>query len=173
MRRYEDGDREPVAALDVGTKIETFADVRLDAGTFSWREAPLAEPAVKHHDLSHYLAEGSAAWDHAVVATLEGQICGFAACAYSSWNRRLVLLHMYVAAHARGRGVGRSLLDAILNQPSADSAQHVWLETQTNNVPAIRAYEQMGFRIVGLDQTLYADRPGADTALYMSRRITE
>ncbi len=46
---------------------------------------------------------------------------------------------------------------------SAVGAQHLWLETQTDNVPAIRAYERMGFRLVGLDQTQYGDRPGADT----------
>jgi ribosomal protein S18 acetylase RimI-like enzyme len=78
---------------------------------------------------------------------------------------------MYVAAESRGHGIGRALLDGILNEARADDAQHAWLETQTNNVPAIRAYERMGFRITGLDQTLYADRPDAETALYMSRRL--
>lgn len=80
---------------------------------------------------------------------------------------------MYVDAAARGQGVGRKLLDAIIRDSGDFQPQHLWLETQTNNVPAVRAYERMGFRIVGLDQALYADRAGADTALYMSRQLTE
>lgn len=82
-------------------------------------------------------------------------------------------LHMYVDAAARGQGIGQALLDEILSGPAAQSAQHIWLETQTNNVPAIRAYERMGFRVVGLDQTLYADRPDAETALYLSRQLSD
>jgi ribosomal protein S18 acetylase RimI-like enzyme len=172
VRKYEEADRESVAALDVDTLVETVADVRLHDGTFSWREVALPEPTIKHHDLAHYLAEASA-WDHALVAALDRRICGFAAYRFSAWNRRLVLLHLYVAAESRGHGIGRALLDGILNEARADDAQHAWLETQTNNVPAIRAYERMGFRIAGLDQTLYADRPDAETALYMSRRLAD
>lgn len=172
MRRYRGVDHDSVAALDVDTPVTTFADVQLHAGTFSWQEVALAEPITKHHDLPHYLAEPGA-WDHALVATLDHRICGFVAYAFSAWNRRLVLLHMYVATDVRGRGIGRTLLDAVLNEPAAGNAQHVWLETQTNNVPAIRAYERMEFRIVGLDQTLYGDRPDSDTALYMSRRTAD
>lgn len=171
VRRYEDADHESVAALDVDTQVETFADVRLHAGAFSWQEMALSRPTIKHHDLAHHLTEN--AWDRALVATLDRRVCAFAAYAFSAWNRRLVLLHMYVDSKVRGQGVGSTLMDAMLNDPGANRAQHPWLETQTNNVPAIRAYEKMGFRIVGLDQTLYADRLAVDTALYMSRRIRD
>lgn len=171
VRRYDHTDRPAVVALDVDTQVQTFADVQLQAGMFSWQERPLAHRVVKHHDLPHYLDETPSTWDQALVETLDDQVRGFAAYAYSSWNRRIVLLHMYVDAAARGQGIGQALLDEILSTPAARRAQHVWLETQTNNVPAIRAYERMGFRIVGLDQTLYADLPGAETALYMSRRL--
>ena len=171
VRRYDSTDHRSVVALDVDAQVETFADVKLDAGTFSWQERPLSQTAVKHHDLAHYLVEKPRVWDQALVESIDHRVRGFAAYAFSSWNRRLVLLHMYVGAAARGRGIGRALLDAIISDATGYQAQHIWLETQTNNVPAIRAYERMGFRIVGLDQTLYADRPGADTALYMSRQL--
>ncbi|SDT07281.1 Acetyltransferase (GNAT) family protein [Brevibacterium sandarakinum] len=173
LRRYDEADRESVAVLDVETPVTSFADVELHAGSFSWQETALADPIVKRHDLAHYLTEGPAGWDHALVAIRNDRICAFSACEFSAWNRRLTILHMYVSRPARGQGIGRALLDAMLSVSSPDDAQHVWLETQVNNVPAIRAYEQMGFRIVGLDQTLYADHPDADTALYMSRRVAD
>lgn len=173
LRKYDESDRESVAALDAETPVTTHADVELHAGSFSWQETALATPIVKRHDLAHYLTEEPVGWDEALVATSDGRICAFAACGFSAWNRRLTVLHMYVTGSARGTGIGRALLDAMLNVSSADDAQHVWLETQVNNVPAIRAYEGMGFRIVGLDQTLYADRPDSDIALYMSRRVGE
>lgn len=173
LRRYNDADREAVAVLDVETFVTSFADVALHAGSFSWQETALAAPIVKRHDLAHYLAEEQVGWDHALVATHGDRICAFAGCEFSSWNRRLTILHMYVAGPARGQGIGRALLDAMLSVSGADDVQHVWLETQVDNVPAIRAYERMGFRIVGLDQTLYADHPEDDTALYMSRRVAD
>ncbi|MFT4163932.1 MAG: GNAT family N-acetyltransferase [Microlunatus sp.] len=173
VRKYDHTDRRSVAALDVDTQVQTFAEVQLQSGMFSWQERPLAHSVVKHHDLPHYLEETPPTWDQALVEILDHRVRGFAAYAYSRWNRRIVLLHMYVDAGARGQGIGRSLLDEILSAPAARSAQHVWLETQTNNVPAIRAYERMGFRVVGLDQTLYEDRPGAETALYMSRQLND
>lgn len=60
----------------------------------------------------------------------------------------------------RARG---PLLDEIVSGPVAQAAQHIWLETQTNNIPAIRGYERMGFRIVGLGLTLCADRLSVPT----------
>jgi ribosomal protein S18 acetylase RimI-like enzyme len=162
VRKYNHADQQSVAALDVDTHVQAYAEVQLHAGTFSWRERPLRHAVVKHHDLPHYLKDAPPTWDQALVQILGHQVRGFAAYAYSSWNQRIVLLHMYVDAAARGQGVGQALLDEILSGPGARGAQHIWLETQTNNVPAIRAYERMGFRIVGLDQALYADRPGAE-----------
>lgn len=78
---------------------------------------------------------------------------------------------MYVNGTARGQGVGTALLHAVLSSERAKHAQQVWLETQADNVPAIRAYERMGFRVVGLDQTLYGDQAEADTAVFMSQPV--
>jgi ribosomal protein S18 acetylase RimI-like enzyme len=56
------------------------------------------------------------------------------------------------------------------------SARCLWLETQNINYPAVQFYRRMGFRLCGLDETLY--RPGmpgllpAEVALYFSRDLT-
>lgn len=171
-RPYEPSDREPVAALDVATKVHSVADLRLEDDQLTWIESPLLTVKQKDHGLADYLVEDLRCWDEGFVAIDGGRVVGFAASRFSEWNSRLTLCHMYVDGSARRLGVGTALLHAIMNGEGATSAQHVWLETQTDNVPAIRAYERMGFRLVGLDQTLYGDRPGADTAVFMSRPIS-
>ena len=48
-------------------------------------------------------------------------------------------------------------------------AHTVWLETQNVNVPAIRAYQALGFPLCGLDLTLYrGTMHDGDVALYMA-----
>lgn len=170
-RRPED--RSSIESLDVDTIVETYADVRLRDGVFSWRERRLVRPAVRRHDLAHLDADLPPGRMRTLVAVDEEHVVGVAVSAVSAWNSRLDVLHLYVDAAARRRGVARALLDAIVLAADGESVQHIWLETQTVNVPAIRAYERLGFRIVGLDQTLYADRPDAETALYLSRRLDE
>lgn len=131
----------------------------------------LAFPTFKRHDLAQHLAQDPPGWESAYLAMRNDRVCGFDACILNSWNRRLCLLHLYVDSQMRGQGVGGVLLNTLLNAPESADAQHVWLETMVDNLPAIRAYESMGFRIVDLEQTLYGDCPSNDTALYTSRGL--
>lgn len=171
IRTYAVTDRESVASLDVETEVKSVAVLGLSAGRFAWRESRLERASTKRHDLVEYLDETPRSWDDGFVAIRDGLVVGFAASAFTEWNRRLVLRHMYVHRPARQRGVGTALLQAVFTCGRVRNAQHVWLETQTDNVPAIRAYERMGFRVVGLDQTFYGDRPGTDTAVFMSQPL--
>ena len=52
-----------------------------------------------------------------------------------------------VTAAARGRGVGRALVNAALRFFSDHSVGHVRVATQGTNVAAVRLYESTGFRI--------------------------
>lgn len=171
IRPYVADDRQLVAALDVVTQVDSMAIVQLTEGRFTWSESPLPTARTKRHELAGYLDEAPRSWDEGFVAVVDARVVGFAATSLSTWNRRLVLEHMYVDRAARGRGVGTALLQAAMSGHGARGAQHVWLETQTDNVPAMRAYERMGFRVVGLDQSMYGDRPGAGTAVFMSQPL--
>lgn len=172
IRRYAPGDRAAVAGLDVATDVSSIAALRLVDEQFTWSEVPLAVTRTKQHHLAEYLGEDPVSWDVGFVAVLDAEVVGFAAASLSDWNRRLVLQHLYVAGRVRRQGVGMALLRAVLSSEPARGAEHVWLETQVDNVPAIRAYEQMGFRVVGLDQTLYGDREATDTAVFMSQPLS-
>lgn len=172
IRPYVATDRESVAGLDVETEVRSVAVLGLAGGRLNWSESRLETASTKRHDLGDYLDETPRSWADGFVAISDELVIGFAASSLTEWNSRLVLRHMYVNGAARGQGVGTALLQAVVASERARAAQHVWLETQADNVPAIRAYERMGFRVVGLDQTLYGDRPGTDTAVFMSQPLS-
>jgi GNAT superfamily N-acetyltransferase len=56
---------------------------------------------------------------------------------------------MYVSAAARGRGAGRALLDAAVQQARAWGAEQVQLSVTSAAVEARRMYEAAGFRAWG------------------------
>lgn len=111
-------------------------------------------------------------WTTAWVAVDEGRVAGFAAVGFQSWNRRLVLWHFYVDSGRRGQGLGRRLMESVLTEAKAVGARHVWLETSNQNPSGVAAYEAMGFRLSGLDLTLYDATPAeGEFALFFSRAV--
>jgi len=89
---------------------------------------------------------------HRLVAVEEGAIVGWAALTPTS--RRAcyagVVEHsVYVAEHARGRGIGRALTDALV--AGADSAGIWTIQTSVfpENAASVALHERCGFRVVG------------------------
>jgi ribosomal protein S18 acetylase RimI-like enzyme len=112
-------------------------------------------------------------YDQGWVAISEGRAIGFAAASMEPWNSRLVLWHLYVDSSARGHGVGRRLVEAVLDHGREAKARHLWLETSSHNVPGVAAYRAFGFRLTGIDLTLYDGTPAeGEAALFFSRPIT-
>lgn len=111
--------------------------------------------------------------EYAVVAEHAGEPVGFAAGEYAAWNRRFTLWHLYVARPWRGRGLGRALLAAVEARAREAGARCLWLETQNTNYPAVQFYQRLGFRLCGLDETLYdpAGPASEEVALFFSRQI--
>jgi L-amino acid N-acyltransferase YncA len=89
---------------------------------------------------------------HALVARLDGEVAGWATL--SRVSSRAVYSgvaenSVYVAAHSRGRGVGRALLDALV--AGADEAGIWTIQTSIfpENIASLALHERCGFRIVG------------------------
>jgi GNAT superfamily N-acetyltransferase len=55
--------------------------------------------------------------------------------------------HVVVAPQARGRGVGRALLDEVRLRAIASGSTHWFLTVKQDNAPAIRLYKRMGMVI--------------------------
>jgi ribosomal-protein-alanine N-acetyltransferase len=73
-----------------------------------------------------------------------------------------------VAAAAQGRGLGRRLVEALLDAAGSRGAQVVHLEVRADNTAALRLYDTLGFTAVGRRPDYYGR--GRD-ALLMSRRL--
>jgi L-amino acid N-acyltransferase YncA len=108
-----------------------------------------------------------------LVAELLGEVVGWAALSPASQRRcyaGVVENSVYVAEHVRGRGVGRTLLEALIAQSEGAG---IWM-IQTSIFPENRAslalHERCGFRVVGTRERI-AKRDGVwrDT-VFLERR---
>jgi len=142
---------------------------------FVLERVALETPYIKHYErtdeetLNFYqsmLPEGFS------FGAYEGDICvGLALAARQAWNNSLWVYELHVAETHHRRGVGRSLLEAVMAQ--AQASHVVVCETQTTNVPAVDFYQRMGFVLHGIDLSLYSneDWPDGEVALFMKRRL--
>lgn len=111
-------------------------------------------------------------WDEAHVAVQGERVVGFVATSWQFWNRRVVLWHVYVDRSARGLGIGHLLLDKVYERARRQNALAIFLETSNYNAPGIAWYERQGFRLGGLDTTLYSGTPAAEeVGLYFVKTL--
>ncbi|MGW7430601.1 GNAT family N-acetyltransferase [Streptomyces sp. NPDC054861] len=110
---------------------------------------------------------------HEIVAVdADGTVLGVVAVAVEEWNHRLVIRRITVDPAHRGRGIGGELMRRALAYGRDRGARTAWLEVTSVNVPAVRAYRRMGFRLCGLDTTLYTGTPSeGETALFMAKPL--
>jgi putative acetyltransferase len=94
---------------------------------------------------AHYRARGGAFY---VATDAGGRIIGTAALERTGPASGEVR-KMFLLPEARGNGVGRALLEAVLAAARARRLERVTLRTRRRYDRAIRMYERAGFRLVG------------------------
>lgn len=166
IRAFRERDRCAVAALNTTLCCAARARLWIEDGAFVWRREPIT-PFAKTYEF-----DGSQAVEDTIVAVADdGAVLGVAATSFHAWNRRTVLDAIYVDRSRRRQGAGRQLITACLERAARDGARHVWLETQDINCDAIAFYERLGFVIVGLDRSLYAEPHSSEVAVFMARDV--
>src|SRR5205823_4085384 len=92
-----------------------------------------------------------------LVALLDGEVVGWAAltgvsgrCVYAG----VVEHSVYVAESARGRGVGRALLDALVDRAEAAGIWTIQSGVFPENTASLALHERAGFRVVGVRERL-------------------
>ena len=162
-------DAAGIAAID--TSVQTTNVLAASAGSQGIVLRATPRTVTKRFSLDD-LEDAERPWTNSWVAVDDAQIVGFAASGFQAWNRRLVLWHFYVDAARRGQGLGRGLMDVVLDEARAREARHVWLETSNHNPPGVLAYQALGFTLSGLDLTLYDGTPSeGEFALFLSRSV--
>lgn len=145
---------EPMTAADWPEVRRIYAEGIATGDATLEREAP---------DWSHF--DRSHRHDCRLVARerTAGAVLGWTALtAYSS--RRVYAgvswESVYVAADARGRGVGRALLEAIIPASEAAGLWTLLAGVLADNEPSLRLHEAAGFRRVGVQRGMGQDVHG-------------
>ena len=99
-----------------------------------------------------------------VVATAQRRLLGAAVLFLRSRSRVGRLYSIAVAAGARGRGVGETLLQAVERAAAKRGCDRLRLEVRVDNAGAQRLYERHGYRRFGLRRGYYED--GHDALRY-------
>ena len=110
---------------------------------------------------------------HRLVAEIFGEVVGWAALAPASSRRCYAGVaenSVYVAREARGRGVGRTLLEALVAGAEAGGIWTIQTSIFPENRASLALHEHCGFRVVGTRQRI-AKRDGIwrDT-VFLERR---
>ena len=98
---------------------------------------------------------------------------GFAISEVVDWNDCVRIWEFQVMQGYRRMGIGRALMERVLNKAREKPFRMVWLETQNTNVNAIRFYRRMGFTLDALDLSYYSnhDVEDGEVAFFMKQAL--
>jgi ribosomal protein S18 acetylase RimI-like enzyme len=138
----------------------------------------LVEPpsrAEYHSYLSSLLARSSSVDSGVVAAVRDDQVVGTAQWSRSSYSTRRVLAELdqvAVAPEARGSGVGRLVVEAMLADAAEYGVEVMVLEVRGNNHGAIALYERCAFTRCGLIPNAVADGEDRYDIVLMARELS-
>ena len=92
---------------------------------------------------------------HYVVSTDAGQVTGFAG--FWTLVDEAHVTTIAVRPEARGKGVGRALMEHLLSSAAALGMSCATLEVRVSNTKAIQLYESLGFLNSGVRKNYYPD----------------
>jgi L-amino acid N-acyltransferase YncA len=131
--------------------IDDLLAIRNDAilhGTALWTEEP-----VDRAERERWFRETTEAGDPILVAEVDGAFAGYGT--YGPWRRLSgyrfsVEDSVYVRDAFQGQGVGRALVQAVVEHARAAGKRAVFADIEAGNTGSIRLHERLGFRRVGL-----------------------
>jgi ribosomal-protein-alanine N-acetyltransferase len=115
--------------------------------------------------LSMFVLELSKPSGICLAATSGGELQGYLIC--SRYDQALHLMNIAVDPELRRRGIGRALIDEMIERAGQDA--NFTLEVRVSNAGAIALYESYGFRAVGTRRRYYVDT--GEDAIIMWRAI--
>ncbi len=121
-----------------------------------------ATPSFEDFDRSHHA-------EHRFVAVEDGRVVGWALLAPTSARTCYAGVadnSVYVAESARGRGVGRALMEAVIASAREGGIWTIWAGMFPENEASVGLHERLGFRLVGrFERVAQLDGVWRDTIL--------
>lgn len=173
-------DSDDIRRLNVGyTSLSRYAVRKVetpDRTQITLRLVNLDQPYIKRwettgEDLQRYqkiVQEGFS------LGAYDGeQMVGIALAEPRFWNRSLWVWEFHVDNTYRRQGVGRTLMEDLIERAARADLRVLVCETQNTNVPAIQFYRSLGFEIEGVDLSYYTNLDVAigEVAIFMKRKI--
>ena len=122
--------------------LESIVAIEQVSFTNPWNYGSLASEILDHP------------WSRCVVTTVENDVAGY--IIYWRLKGERHLLKMAVKPHLRRRGLGRQLIDLIV-EDAQSSKTMIILEVRVSNRDAQRLYERAGFAETGIRKNYYHD----------------
>lgn len=97
------------------------------------------------------------------VVESRGEVAGYGIMSFGAGEAHI--LNICIRSDLRGFGVGRKLMDYLLDRAREEYMQEVFLEVRPSNTTAIRMYETLGFERIGLRKSYYQASTGREDAL--------
>jgi streptothricin acetyltransferase len=184
-RKMTLGDLLALDQIDPNFTSTSYLDVesvnRAGTLTVTFTERPFATPFTKEKgyrydtdqlEMTRYRLEQSKN-ALVMVAEAEGRLVAILEVESEPWRNTALVWALFVDKAWRGQGVGAKLLREAEKWAKRKRLRAVVLETQTNNIPAIRFYEKQGYAIAGFDRYFYTnqDVENKEVALFMYKTI--
>ncbi len=179
----------PMTAADVGRLSEidpnfespVYLDVirEIEGLNMTWRliERPFDTPFVctdfdfdekERRNIGQRLKTGDGLWLVAEVAkdgrasSSASRLVGMVDVKREDWRKAGWVWNIAVDRAYRGRGLGRKLMEQVIEWGRRVGLRAIILETQTNNWQACRFYQRFGFQPSGIDDHYYTNQDVAN-----------
>jgi ribosomal-protein-alanine N-acetyltransferase len=108
---------------------------------------------------------------HCRILEREGAIIAYGISSIAAGESHI--LNLCVRPSQRRQGLGRLMLNYLMDEAQRSRVEMMLLEVRVSNVAAIRMYQQAGFNEIGLRQNYYPAENGKEDALLMARAFQE
>jgi ribosomal-protein-alanine N-acetyltransferase len=105
----------------------------------------------------------------AVVLEADAELVGYAVMSVAAGEAHL--LNICLSDRLRRQGIGRGLLQHMLELAGQAGAERLYLEVRPSNRDALRLYRASGFDVVGVRRGYYRAVDGSEDAVVLVRRL--
>ncbi len=93
-----------------------------------------------------------------IVAISKGEIIGFAGIKFAL--DQADIMNIVTRKDYRNKGIGTLLVNELISICKEFKANSIFLEVNEDNIPAIKLYEKVGFKNVGIRKNYYKSKNG-------------